>query len=203
MLLPTLAVPGIEFKAMTSTDQQASRSEASFASKAVGWPSATGPRNPQASYYRARYYDPGPGRFSSEDPLRFRSDETNFYPYVGNDPVHKVDPGGLTKRCWGLCGGKCCNKTSHDEWWLDDGVWKRLPPGQCTGAWDDCDGMTCGGGFYVLWDLQNGTCKHPGKDCGRFAGDRWTPSHPEPYSRSPQSRGAVTNAPPPNYQWSN
>jgi len=152
-------------------------------------------------YYRARYYDQVSGRFFSEDPVRFRSDETNLYPYVGNDPVRKIDPGGLTKRCWGLCGGKCCNFTSNDEWWIDDGVWKRLPAGQCTGTWDDCDGQTCGGGFYFISDLTAGACKHPGKDCGKFNGRRWTPANPGPYSKSPADRGAPSNAPPPGYTW--
>jgi RHS repeat-associated protein len=37
-----------------------------------------GSQNPCASYYRARYYDPLPGRFISEDPARF-SGALNFY----------------------------------------------------------------------------------------------------------------------------
>jgi RHS repeat-associated protein len=81
---------------MTSTDQQASRSEASLASKAVSWPTATGPRNPQASYYRARYYDPVAGRFIGEDPEAFNA-AVNFYVYVDNDPADWMDPAGLDK----------------------------------------------------------------------------------------------------------
>jgi RHS repeat-associated protein len=45
-------------------------------------------------YYRARYYDPGTGKFVSEDPLRFEIG-INFYPYVQNDPVGHIDPSGL------------------------------------------------------------------------------------------------------------
>jgi RHS repeat-associated protein len=45
-------------------------------------------------YYRARYYDPGNGRFLSEDPLRFIVG-TNFYPYVENRPTNSRDPLGL------------------------------------------------------------------------------------------------------------
>jgi RHS repeat-associated protein len=45
-------------------------------------------------YYRARYYDPGIGRFISEDPLGFEAGEVNFYAYVGNDPVNANDPSG-------------------------------------------------------------------------------------------------------------
>ena len=55
----------------------------------------------EVSYYCARYYDQALGRFFSEDPVRFRSDETNLYPYLGNNPVPNIDPGGLTKRCRG------------------------------------------------------------------------------------------------------
>jgi len=43
-------------------------------------------------YLRARYYDQSIGRFLSQDPLPFG----NRYPYVGNDPVNRVDPRGLS-----------------------------------------------------------------------------------------------------------
>jgi RHS repeat-associated protein len=156
-------------------------------------------------YYRARYYDPAIGRFMSEDPLRFAGDGTNLYSYVKNEPLRNFDPGGLSHRCWGLCGGKCCNKSSQDEWWIDDGVWKRLPAGQCTGTWDDCDGLTCGGGFYYISDLEHGTCKTPGKDCPQWAPRRWTPTHQGSDARAPGGpggRGSKTgNAPPPGYTW--
>lgn len=45
-------------------------------------------------YYRARWYDPQQGRFISEDPITFAGG-INFYTYVGNDPLGKVDPSGL------------------------------------------------------------------------------------------------------------
>jgi RHS repeat-associated protein len=41
-------------------------------------------------YDRARYYDPGTGRFLSEDPVQ----HANRYAYVGNDPTNLVDPSG-------------------------------------------------------------------------------------------------------------
>jgi RHS repeat-associated protein len=47
-------------------------------------------------YYRARYYDPGAGRFLSEDPLRFQA-TANFFAYVDNGPISWLDPGGLCK----------------------------------------------------------------------------------------------------------
>jgi RHS repeat-associated protein len=44
-------------------------------------------------YYRARYYDPTPGRFASEDPIRFWAGN-DFYRYVSNRPVYFGDPRG-------------------------------------------------------------------------------------------------------------
>jgi RHS repeat-associated protein len=45
-------------------------------------------------YYRARYYDPSIGRFTSQDPIGFRGG-INFYSYVKNQPSNLTDPSGL------------------------------------------------------------------------------------------------------------
>lgn len=45
-------------------------------------------------YYRARYYDPRLGRFTSEDPLSFAAGDPNLYRYVGNSPLIFTDPSG-------------------------------------------------------------------------------------------------------------
>jgi len=45
-------------------------------------------------YYRARYYDPEIGQFTSEDPLRFKAG-INFYSYCNNNPINCNDPSGL------------------------------------------------------------------------------------------------------------
>ena len=47
-------------------------------------------------YYRARYYDPNPGRFLAEDPLEFVS-TFNPYAYVENRPTNSIDPSGLCR----------------------------------------------------------------------------------------------------------
>ncbi len=46
-------------------------------------------------HYRARWYDPGTGRFLSEDPLRFAAGDSNLYRYVANAPTNFIDPTGL------------------------------------------------------------------------------------------------------------
>jgi RHS repeat-associated protein len=45
-------------------------------------------------YYRARYYDPGVGRFISEDPIEFDAGDPNLYRYVFNNPINLTDPSG-------------------------------------------------------------------------------------------------------------
>jgi RHS repeat-associated protein len=51
-------------------------------------------------YYRARYYDPGTGRFLQKDPLGFDGGDLNVYSYAGRSPLQFVDPFGLRVE-WG------------------------------------------------------------------------------------------------------
>jgi RHS repeat-associated protein len=51
-------------------------------------------------YYRARYYDPAPGRFISEDRIGFDGG-VDFYAYVENAPTILIDPYGLDSSPWG------------------------------------------------------------------------------------------------------
>ena len=55
-------------------------------------------------YYRARYYDANPGRFLTEDLIRFRAGK-NFYSYVHNRPLDLRDPKGWLAWGGGLTGG--------------------------------------------------------------------------------------------------
>jgi len=54
-------------------------------------------------YYRVGYYDANVGRFINEDPRRFLGG-VNFYPYVGNSPMNRVDPFGLEFGLWDVLG---------------------------------------------------------------------------------------------------
>jgi RHS repeat-associated protein len=46
-------------------------------------------------YHRARYYDPTPGRWLSEDPKGFAAGDSNLDRYVKNAPIGLIDPSGL------------------------------------------------------------------------------------------------------------
>ncbi len=56
-------------------------------------------------YYRARFYMPDRGRFTSKDPIGFAGGDTNLYSYVGQNPVNFVDPWGLIDEYFGLAIG--------------------------------------------------------------------------------------------------
>lgn len=113
---------------MSITQQDASQGKACLSSKAFCWPAETVPRYPQASYYRARYYDASTGRFISEDLLGFISG-VDFYSYVLNRPIQMADPAGLSpqdvQRIRQIChscvqdmvkGGVRRPGGRHDEW---------------------------------------------------------------------------------------
>ena len=57
------------------------------------------------SDYRARWYDANTGRFINEDPSGFAGGDTNLFRYVGNDPLDRIDPSGLTAKWAGGAKG--------------------------------------------------------------------------------------------------
>lgn len=90
-------------------------------------------------YYRARYYNSGVGRFVTADPIGFRGG-VNFYVYVRNNPVNRVDPWGLAyfakRPIEGVVpwlGPASCNpiddvlntEISHEQLFFEDG---KYPP---------------------------------------------------------------------------
>ncbi len=62
----------------------------------IMWSQPAGLKIPDASYYRARYYDSNSGRFLSEDPIRFEGG-INPYRYGANSPTSFIDPLGLAE----------------------------------------------------------------------------------------------------------
>jgi RHS repeat-associated protein len=46
-------------------------------------------------YYRARYYDPGMGRFLSEERAEYFNVNSTLYSYVKNSPIYFTDPSGF------------------------------------------------------------------------------------------------------------
>src|SRR2546422_10922948 len=81
---------------MPTMGQNATRGEVCPTSGRVGRQEEMVAENPQAPYYRARYYDSVTGRFWTEDPEGF-SASPNFYSYVDNEPIDWTDPAGLDK----------------------------------------------------------------------------------------------------------
>jgi RHS repeat-associated protein len=71
-------------------------------------------------YYRARYYDPGVGRFPSQDPAGLRAGP-NFYAYARNNPVKFADPSGLD----------VINKSGCIAWVKDEDTGSVFPVQPC------------------------------------------------------------------------
>jgi RHS repeat-associated protein len=72
-------------------------------------------------HYRARWYDPSQGRFTSEDPIGFEGGDANLYGYVWRRPLSFRDPLGLDG--WG-------NDVAD---WLDGNI------GYANQYWQYCD----------------------------------------------------------------
>ena len=58
---------------------------------------------------RARWYEPGTGKFINEDPSGFKGADANLFRYAGNDPLNQVDPSGLVAKWASYGGGRLVN----------------------------------------------------------------------------------------------
>jgi len=98
-------------------------------------------------FYRARYYDPGKGRFLQRDPMEYRAG-LNHYAYVIDNPINWADPLGLK-----LCISKLISgKKFYDQY--KTGTLDKID----MEAWATPDNTsltlrnyTWAIGYYVLW----------------------------------------------------
>jgi RHS repeat-associated protein len=61
--------------------------------------------------FGARDYDPGTGRWTAKDPIRFHGADMNLFGYVLNDPVNGFDPAGL--KCTAIGGPTSTDYTQN------------------------------------------------------------------------------------------
>jgi RHS repeat-associated protein len=136
-------------------------------------------------YLRARYYDPAIGRFLSQDPLRslaISPQSLNRYPYVGSNPVNRVDPTGMVAWIKGGGGGSakeggsfgrlCPNYDPTHIYVIIDGVCYDATSPACSAGVNPllCDGESGLFGFQPekalrdVWDWTTGC-----EICGRIA----------------------------------
>lgn len=114
-------------------------------------------------YYRARWYQPGSGRFASVDPLGVRgSDGSNVYPYARGNPVTSTDPLGLETKPRPYCkasgpepGPSTCyrDETCYLCWFISYKCKKPYPCKICT--------LQCNDGLHSVslsGDSLNMTC---------------------------------------------
>jgi len=95
--------------------------------------------------FGVRDYDPRVGRWTAKDPILFEGGQGNFYVYVGNGPVNRLDPTGTT--FWtavggGLVGGAVAGGIAY---FTDGNVGAAAAGGFVAGA----IGGAVGGGFLA------------------------------------------------------
>jgi RHS repeat-associated protein len=122
-------------------------------------------------YYKARMYSPTLGRFMQTDPIGYVGG-TNFYAYVGNDPMNYVDPSGECRvgaRATGAAGiGTTtvifCSDGFNEHRAGGSLTWRNNNPGNLeSGPYSNRHGaigragQTSRGRFAVFPDVQTGT----------------------------------------------
>lgn len=150
-------------------------------------------------YYRARYYQPGIGRFGSEDPIGLRGGPSLFA-YARGGPVGGRDPLGL--ELWVCVREANLGVGNHAYFWDDSGKhrpcgmnWKRGNPeenqgngpadstcriipdgGKKAGAVFDCCKKHANDGFYFpFWN----DCHTAAGGCLRANGLEMPPDYPD------------------------
>jgi RHS repeat-associated protein len=117
-------------------------------------------------YYRARYYDSQVARFVNEDPIGFGGGE-NFYAYVSDGPVNRIDPIGLYDPHSGGVLIGCFQDAFEKGERAGRAIGYRV--GHCTAA---CEVGKCGApqvvvkllGWGVEW-IETATCMVNGFNC--------------------------------------
>lgn len=89
--------------------------------------------------FGARDYDAQIGRWTAKDPIEFMGG-SNFFAYVENDPINRIDPTGLFQWPEPLAGD-VRNDTDHDITVIDVDTGKsyQVPPGESSPSDVDID----------------------------------------------------------------
>ncbi len=127
-------------------------------------------------HFGARDYDPGTGRWTSSDPARFGSSDSNLYRYAGDDSINHQDPTGLGWSCEGAnCKGPgniSCTRGACGS--NNNGGWGCVVNGACSGPNGGCFNGTCGGGptgFHCHAEMCYGPDRQECHDCNMDWGD--------------------------------
>lgn len=94
-------------------------------------------QNLSSSYYRARYYDPTAGRFTSEDSIRFDRGDVNFYAYVRNSPLIAVDAWGQSFLVFDRATGTLSAFDKNDNWVFSCDAGNNVPINYKPGHWSN------------------------------------------------------------------
>jgi RHS repeat-associated protein len=94
----TLALTDAAGNAVEQTTYDSFGSSAGSASTRYGFTGRERDADTGLLYYRARFYDPQIGRFTSEDPIEFEAGDVNWYAYVMNNSINNTDEAGLQGR---------------------------------------------------------------------------------------------------------